>query len=124
MGCSIIEKPFCPDPTISEIDTPWALALDRLAEVDAKVWACWEALGTKNARSMITPPYNPARMCLVAKRDLEAGERITLESVRFAWPPRGISTYDWGRVDGAILIAPVAANTPIQWQDVDIDSAS
>ena len=97
------------------------MALDDLPEVLEKVHACWRALGRaeRDPRQRIDWVIGASqRQCVVAKRDLRAGDVLSLDAVRFAFPCRGVPVEHWDLVDGAYLTRPVAAGTPVQWADV------
>jgi sialic acid synthase SpsE len=58
------------------------------------------------------------RQCLVADRDLKAGDPITLETVRFAFPCKGIPVEHWDLVSTWRITAPVKSGQPIRWEQV------
>ena len=58
------------------------------------------------------------RQCLVAKRNLVAGDAISFDTVRFAFPCRGISVEHWDLIEGWRLTSEIPAGSPVQWSDV------
>lgn len=124
LGYNLLEKPVCADPEAHDVDCAWALALSDMPKVIRRVRSCANALGKPYRDQRYTDTDHPARMGLVAKHDLPLGARLSLESVRFAWPCRGISGRDWDRVVDAEVVVPVEAGAPITWAHVKINSTT
>jgi sialic acid synthase SpsE len=114
-GYDLLEKPITHDLTLDDVDVPWAIHRDDLATLAAKVNDAAIALGETRRTKSYAASDHPARMCLVARRDLAKGAAISLDNVRFAWPCRGISVAEWDRVAGQRLAETVPADQPIQW---------
>ena len=55
---------------------------------------------------------------MVACRNIKKGALLNLEDVRFAWPPLGITSDNWGNVSGAVLLQNIDEGNPITWQDI------
>jgi sialic acid synthase SpsE len=121
LGYDILEKPVCIDPTIDDVDTPWAAPVASLNVLAKRVEAAWNARGNPDARSFMDRPVDPARQGAVAKQALRAGDIVQASSVRFAWPCHGVETRDWDRLDGMKLMRDVAEGAPIGWADVGLD---
>lgn len=124
LGYDLIEKPVVPVPEEVDVDAPWTMKLDDIPAARAGVEACWLARGKTYRPARYQPGDHPARMGFVARRDIEKGEALNESSVRSAWPARGISVYHWDIVEGATFNAGIAADTPIQWDDIQVHSKS
>ncbi len=122
MGYSLLEKPVVPEPEEVDVDAPWTMRLSDMAAVRRKVQACWEARGQTRRPVHYTDKDHAARMGVVTARAVTVGEALDETSARFAWPLRGISVYHWDLVDGATFTRDMAADQPVQWDDVQLHS--
>ena len=119
LGARVLEKGLCGRNPGSDQDVYHALHIDRLSEVIDLCHNVHAALGDSHA-AYAPPPERPAaRMGLVAVKDLQPGEELTLENVRFAFPTLGIPVEKWDDVAGSKVSHEVAANTPLKWKDVN-----
>lgn len=122
LGAAVIEKGVHVAPDDLDIDISHTMDLKDLPMVLRAVHQCWQALG-RNARDLSEPIRGvlgtSQRQCLVARRDLQPGDRVGFDSVRFAFPKRGIGVEHWDLVAGWSLRAPVKADHPVRWQDVE-----
>lgn len=122
MGASVLEKGVYFDPEELDQDISHTMAVADLPRVLKTVYDCWQALGkpVRDTRSPIDWVIGTSqRQCLVAKRDLQPGDTIGLENVRFAFPCKGIPVEQWDLVDGWVVKEKVSANQPIQWPYVE-----
>jgi sialic acid synthase SpsE len=119
LNYSVIEKPVVPVPEQIDVDAPWTMRIDDIADVRKKIEACWRARGmTFRPKRYAAKSDHPARMGLVTARSIRAGETLDESNVRFAWPRHGISVYDWDLVAGATFTHDIGPDTPIYWNDV------
>lgn len=119
LGCRVLEKGLCGTGQDADQDVYHALPVDRLAETIRLCHNIHAALGDSRC-AYAPPPQRPsARMGLVAMRDLQAGEVLGLDNVRFAFPTLGIPVEHWDSVAGSRVKQAVAANAPLDWKDVD-----
>lgn len=123
LGCRVLEKGVCPDDMTADQDVFHALPVGQLAEVVGKSDNIFAALGDSRA-AYAPPPARPAaRMGLVTAGAIKAGERITPETVRFAFPTLGIPVEEWDRVAGRRFASDLPADTPIGWEHVSTNGA-
>ena len=121
LGCRVLEKGVCPDHMDADQDVFHALPVGQLADVVRKCNSIFAAMGDSRA-AYAPPPERPAaRMGLVTAAAVRAGERLTLDSVRFAFPTLGVPVEEWDRVVGRRFASDLAANTPIGWEHVSTD---
>lgn len=121
LGASVLEKGVYLDPDELDQDISHTMALADLPRVAQMVYDCWLALGQplRDVRAPIDWVIGTSqRQCLVAKRELRPGDRIGLETIRFAFPCKGIPVEQWDLVDGWVVKERVPANQPIQWPHV------
>jgi sialic acid synthase SpsE len=121
LGATLLEKGVHVDAAELDQDISHSMALDDLPAVMRSVRDCWLALGkpARDPRDRIEGVIGTSqRQCLVAKRDLAPGDAISLETVRFAFPCRGIPVEHWDLVAGWRITAVVPAGRPIGWQHV------
>lgn len=121
LGASVLEKGIYFDPNELDQDIAHSMGIDDLTRVLRTVHDCWLSLGTAERDPQLKIDWvigTSQRQCLVANRDLQAGDRITLETVRFAFPCQGIPVEHWDLVSKWSMAAPVTAGQPIRWEDV------
>jgi len=121
MGASVLEKGVCADGATADIDLAHALPLSHVPKLLEAIALAYESLGAalRADPAISSPPRD--RMGLVAARDLRPGERLNLAAVRFAFPAVGIPVEDWDRVEGGVLVTPIAAGQPITSSDLAQD---
>lgn len=121
LGASILEKGVHVYPEELDQDISHSMSLDDLPDVLQKVYDVWESLGSteRNPRQQIKGVIGSSqRQCVVAKRDIQPGETLTLDNVRFAFPCLGIPVQHWDLVNGSCFTSSVKADKPIQWSDI------
>ena len=119
MGASVLEKGVCPDWLQTEQDVGHALPVSRVRGVVAKCNNIYEALGDGVRNLPRDRQKYVSRMGLVAKRDLAEGDRISPDTVTFAWPAKGIPVEHWGEVIGWRVRTSVDRGRVIAWSDVE-----
>ncbi len=117
LGASLLEKGICRDDNPDDQDVGHALPAGRFREVNETCQTIFRGLG--DGQLPLAPPRKLARMGLAAGRDLDAGDVLSLETARFAFPAKGIPVEHWSLVEGWRLRRPVAKGLPITWADVE-----
>lgn len=121
LGASVLEKGVYDDPEELDQDISHVMHIADLGRVLRTIRDCWDALGkpAREAREKIDWVIGTSqRQGVVAKAALRAGDRVSLESVRFAFPCVGIPVEHWDLVDGWTITRDVAADSPVCWSDV------
>lgn len=118
LGANLLEKGVCPDNLDGEQDVAHALPISQVARVRRSCLAIHAALGRECRPLDRNRPRKLSRMGLVAARDLMPGELISLETVRFAFPARGIRVEEWEEAAGRALTHGVVAGQPVGWHDL------
>jgi len=119
-GANILEKGIDADPDRAEQDVISAAPLNKLEVIIQKVNNCWKALGD----GIWDQPKKrdlSVRACLVAKESIPAGNRFTVDNVRFSWPPVGISVEYWELVEGKIATHDIQKGAVLKWGDIELD---
>jgi sialic acid synthase SpsE len=125
LGATLIEKGVHVAPEDLDIDISHTMDMRDLAQVLRSIHDCWQALGSpaRDTRVPIEGVIGTSqRQCLVARLDLQRGDRVSFDSVRFAFPCRGISVEHWDKVAGRKVARPVKAGAPVVWDDVASES--
>ncbi len=119
LGCRILEKGVCTDARASDQDVFHALPLGRLNEVKAKCGNIHAALGDPT-QAYRAPEQRPsARMGVMAATELQPGDRVQLDRVRFAFPTLGVPVEDWDRLEGRTVTRAICAGQPLEWGHVE-----
>lgn len=121
LGASLVEKGVIEEPDSVEQDAAHALALSDLKETLHRLYGGWLALGHGYRDRKVPIRGNVAtsqRQGLVARQDLRPGDRIGLDTVRFAWPAKGIAVEHWDLVQDWQVTQPIPAGAPIPWHAV------
>lgn len=113
LGACLIEKGLTVDRAPADIDIAHALPVSRLREAMDLMEESWQALGEcrRPAADLDGVPID--RMCILARRDIRAGETITRDMLGFAFPPLGIGAEDLDTVIGTTARDAIAGGTPI-----------
>ena len=94
----------------------------RVSDVE-QIWSkclnVHKALGARMRYLERDRPKSTARMGLVARMDLQIGDTISLETVDFSFPAKGIPTEHWSLVKGWKLKSEKDAGKVIGWDDLE-----
>lgn len=123
MGANVIEKGVHINPDELDMDISHSMHFDDLPDTLIKLKDCWIALGKPERDLTQTIKGNigtSQRQCLVAIDDMDIGEKISLQSVRFAFPrkPENIAVEDWDSVQGKQVSKLVKAGTALTKEDI------
>ena len=119
VGANAIEKPISENRFIEECEHIWAINRDDLPEVIKTVHDVHHALGNKSRKmDKGMRPESPHRVALVAKKELRAGDAITLENIIFGKPRLGIGVEHWELVKDRKLRNPKQSGSFITWEDL------
>ena len=121
VGAKIIEKHFTLDHGLPGPDHWFSLDVNEMSRLVSDIRFVEAALGTGE---VVPDPdeekYKPiARRRIVAKRDLEVGERLTEATVTFKRSSNGAYVSDWDRLAGRIARRRIEKNGGIDFSDVD-----
>lgn len=113
LGAEVIEKGVCPDAASADIDLAHALPLHRVPEALTIISQVDKALGTPDLDHRDGQLRPRDRMGLVAAQAMHAGERVTIDKIRFAFPTVGLPVEAWDDVQGRVLHHAVAQGEPL-----------
>ncbi|MEM7209861.1 MAG: N-acetylneuraminate synthase family protein [Pseudomonadota bacterium] len=119
LGASIIEKGVCADDAPIDQDVHHAIRVGDVGDMWRKCLNIHHALGEPGRYLRRDRDKPKARMGLVAKRSVVAGEKVGPETVDFAFPSAGISTEHWSTVEGWDFKFDLTAGQVINWHDLD-----
>ncbi len=125
LGATVLEKGLYFDADELDQDISHSMDIKNFDQVLKATMDCWLALGsTRRPHNQVIKGNvgNSQRQCLVAMKDLKAGDKIDYNNVRFAFPCKGIPVEHWNIVDGWQLKTEVPANQPIQWKHVETNN--
>jgi len=118
LGANVIEKGVYPDEVERDQDIAHGLPAGRLADT---LRQCANV-----ARAMQPPPADapapsghPARMGLVAARELPAGHQLAPGDLAYAFPAIGVPVEQVTEALGLRLIKPITKGMPIDWASLD-----
>ena len=123
LGASVLEKGVHFNPGDLDIDLSHSMCITDLPDVLRKVVDCWVALGDprRKADTQISGVIGTSqRAGLIAREDLLPGQKISVETVGFAFPALGISVACWDDVLGLSLKHGIPKGVPITWSDINL----
>jgi len=115
IGVQVLEKGICPDNAEDDQDVYHALPIGRLAEVIEKCNNIFTAMGESMRYLPRDRKKYSARMGLIARRDVVSGEYLSLETVDFAFPSKGIPVEQWDAVIGWEFTVDLPKGSIISW---------
>lgn len=121
LGATVLEKGVHVDAEELDQDISHSMALADLPNVMRKVHECWQAMGkpARDPKDRIEGVIGTSqRQCIVARRNLVPGDMLSYDTVRFAFPCKGIPVEHWDLVEGWQLTSAVGAGSPLQWNHV------
>lgn len=121
LGAQALEKGIVPDDNMDDQDVYHALKVSMFNEVYAKCRRIHEAMGSAMRYLDPNAKKHPYRMGLVAAKDLYEGDILSLDTVSFAFPSKGIPVEHWEAVERSYLRRDMARGEIIGWQDVRFD---
>lgn len=119
LGASVIEKGVCSDEQEHDQDVYHAMRVSDVEHVLSKCMNIYEAMGSSMRYLERNRPKPIARMGLIAKRDLQVGETVSIETVDFAFPARGVPSENWSLVKGWTLKSQKTVGDVIGWEDLE-----
>lgn len=119
LGACVIEKGVCADEQGHDQDVYHAMRVSDVEQILAKCLNIHAALGSKMRYLERDRPKPKDRMGLVARRDLQAGDYVSLETIDFAFPARGVPTEYWSLVEGWKLKSEKNTGMVIGWDDLE-----
>jgi sialic acid synthase SpsE len=114
LGASIVEKGVCPDHLGDEQDRAHALNISQAAIVQKKIENIAKGLGSGIRNLPRHRDKYISRMGLIAKVDIEKGERITKNKIDYAFPVVGIPVEKIDFVINKKSSTGIAAGQPLQ----------
>lgn len=113
LGASVLEKGVCADAAVPDVDIAHALPASQLVRVRELIETAHAALGNPVREFPEDRPRPADRMGLIATRDLQPGETVDRDTVRFAFPTLGIPVEAWDEVAGRRLARGVSRGEPV-----------
>lgn len=120
LGAHVIETGVCPDDLRSDHDVGHALPVSQAAAVLTKCNNIYVALGSGIRRLERDRPKYISRMGVIARTDIPAGGVLSLDTVDFAFPAKGIEAEHWELVEGWSARHPLAKGQVVSWADVHL----
>lgn len=118
MGAVVLEKGVCPDDMGDEQDGGHAMPVSQVAEVLQKINNIADAMGDGVRVLPRQRDKYVSRMGMVAKVDVKPGDVLSLDTVRFAFPAKGIPAEYWSEMEHQTFAKPVLAGAVIGWPDI------
>lgn len=120
LGASILEKHFTSDKTWSGPDVPISIDPDELRDLIIGSRAIHQALGgSKTILKEEQPTIDFAYACVVAIRNIKAGEIFDEENIWVKRPGTGqIKAIDYKSIIGKTAKSDIEINSQIRWEDL------
>lgn len=116
MGASVIEKHLTLSRAEGGVDAAFSLEPDEFALLTRESRRAWEALGDSMPRMTDGEAESRRlRRSLWVVKDVAAGERVSLDSVRSIRPAGGLTPSAWNAVAGRTFRQDVSRGTPLTW---------
>jgi len=121
LGVDFIERNIAAVPGALEQDHAFSSGIGELSGLLTELYESWQALGRPfrdptNTKGLIS---TSGRMGLVTRRPVSPGETLSLDTVTFALPQKGIGVQHFDIVEGFVFRAAMPAGKPIAWSDVE-----
>lgn len=120
LGVHLIEKNVVVDDHRLEQDYAIAMPIERLRETLHRLGDAWQALGAdwRDLAKRDGLIATSARMGVVTAAAVRAGDPISLATVRFAFPKKGVGAEDFDKIDGAEFSTDLAPGAVVTWDHV------
>ena len=116
LGSKMVEKTITPDKTIEHVEHFMSLEPTELKNFVGNIRAIEDAMGDPNIFLTSRVDAN-LRRAIVAKYDIQKGEKISLESLDFQRPsPMGIPCSEGFNVISKKAVIDIQKNTFLQWE--------
>lgn len=120
LGACIIEKHITIDKNLGTPDAPFAMTIDQFGEMIRRIRNLEQALGS----GVKEPTHDEvaerlwARRGIYAKNDIERGEKLSLNNVKFLRPVNGLSALDWLTCEGESAQRRINRDQPLVREDI------
>ncbi len=120
LGACIIEKHITIDKNIGTPDAPFAMTIDDFRIMVQRIRNLEKAMGngTKEPADDELGERQWARRGIYASRTIEAGERLTLENIKFLRPVSGIGALEWMTFQGSRVKRTIFCGEPVMREDI------
>lgn len=118
-GCNLIEKGVFSNPDEMEQNVITAASFDELKNIIDKIKKCSAALGS-SMPIVEEPRNNSISYGLSAKKDIAAGEKLSFENIKFAFPALGIHAKHWEIVADAKAKINIRKGDEVNWGDLEL----
>ena len=125
LGATVLEKGLYFNPDELDQDIAHSMDINDLPIVLKKTLECWQAMGNTwrdNSKPIKGTLGSSQRQCLVAKKGLKAGDSLSFDTVRFAFPCMGIPVEHWSIVKDWAIRADLNQDQPIEWKHVEANN--
>jgi pseudaminic acid synthase len=117
LGASIIEKHVTLDRTNGGPDDSFSLEPEELNSLCIEAKIAWESLGKINYETKLSEKENlKFRKSLYVVKDLEAGEKLSINNIRAIRPGYGLHPRYYDQLIGSKVVKKVSKGTPISWE--------
>ncbi len=126
LGASIVEKHFTADKSWPGPDIPISIDETELRELVRGTAAIHQALGgNKTILAEEQPTIDFAYACVVALRDIEAGEALSPENIWVKRPGTGeIKAKHYEKLLGSRVKSALRKNSQLKWSDIECEAVS
>ncbi|HME41962.1 MAG TPA: aminotransferase class III-fold pyridoxal phosphate-dependent enzyme [Syntrophorhabdales bacterium] len=121
LGSCIVEKHITMDGNLGTPDASFAMTVNAFAAMVEKIRNCEAALGNGVKSPAIEEAASRTwgRRGIYAKKNIRAGEILSLENVKFVRPASGLGPSVWSQYAGATSKKPIQEHAPISASDLE-----
>lgn len=120
LGACIIEKHITIDKNLDTPDAPFAMTVDEFRVMIQKIRNLEQALGN-GIKEPVDDEINArqwARRGVYARRQIDIGEKLSLDNTKFLRPVWGISALEWMTHQGGAVKREIAIGQPVMKDDI------
>lgn len=120
LGACIIEKHITVDKNLGTPDAPFAMTINEFKIMIQRIRNLEKAMGngTKEPADEEIEERQWVRRGVYASRTIEAGEKLSLENVKFLRPVRGITALEWMTFQGSRVKRKIGKEEPVSRYDI------
>tara|TARA_R110002096_G_scaffold94635_6_gene212934 strand:- start:31557 stop:32627 length:1071 start_codon:yes stop_codon:yes gene_type:complete len=125
LGAKVIEKHFTLDHELPGPDHWFSMDIEQMKKIVSDIRLAEKMMGHSTVKiSDGEKNYkNIARRRIVAKKDIDKGDFLSVENISFKRCSNGIFVKEWDMVEGAVINKTIKKNNGINYVDIEFTSS-